>query len=118
MWVWGDFQWTRRGRVPYFNFSNSTGELRVILSRRKKVQSAYREWETKRLIGCLCLDAAQAPMALADRIRQFPAYRRMQPNGYKMVCFAFIHAAYVSYVQATKHKLRQSQHIRWSKTRR
>lgn len=51
VWVWGDFQWTRRGRVPYFNFSNSTGELRVILSRRKKVQSAYREWETKRLIG-------------------------------------------------------------------
>jgi hypothetical protein len=35
-------------------------------------------------------------VVLADRIRQFPAYEWMQPNVYKMNCFASAHTAHVS----------------------
>jgi hypothetical protein len=49
---------------------------------------------------------AQARMALADPIRQFSAYEWIQPNSYKMTCFASAHAVCISLVQATKQELR------------
>jgi hypothetical protein len=84
---------------------DNQGEKKCPPMGEEEEQAAQRTAEVRnRLIGCLYLNA-QARVALADPIRQFSAYEWMQPNSYKMACFASAHTVCVSLVQATKQEL-------------
>jgi hypothetical protein len=81
----------------------------------KEVNSAVCMYRIQ-LIGSLH-PCRHAEAKLANRIRSFQPYERMQTIGVQMTCFASTRAAHAFQVQATKHTLRRSQRIQWFRTK-